>query len=310
MNFINGITFGPFAHKGSFETVEARESLQQMKERTCANFVILVPAGVQKTAHSEEIDYSGQWTLGDQELIEMIWFARSIGLRVAIKPTVNCLDHTWRAFINFFDNEVHCEPKWVNWFHSYTAFQLHFAEIAEKTGCEMFIAGCEMVMAERREGEWRRLIGDIRGIFTGLVSYNTDKYQEGNVSWWDCVDVISSSGYYPITDWDRELDRIEGLVKKYNKPFFFAETGCMSSTGSSKVPNNWNLEGDVNPEEQAQWYQVMFEKTSKRDWVGGYGLWDWAWRSYHVGDACRDRGYNIYGKPAEAVVKEYFSKEG
>ncbi len=34
----------------------------------------------------------------------------------------------------------------------------------------------------------------------------TDKYQENNVTWWDCVDVISSSGYYPIDDWDRQLE--------------------------------------------------------------------------------------------------------
>lgn len=37
------------------------------------------------------------------------------------------------------------------------------------------------------------------------------------------MDVISSSGYYPIHDWENQLDRIERVVKKYQKPFFFAE---------------------------------------------------------------------------------------
>ena len=65
--------------------------------------------------------------------------------------------------------------------------------------------------------------------YHGLVSYNTDKYQEDHVSWWDCVDVISSSGYYPIDQWEQELDRIEkNCLKNYRKPFFFAEAGCMS----------------------------------------------------------------------------------
>ncbi|MHB8128147.1 MAG: glycoside hydrolase family 113 [Mobilitalea sp.] len=307
MEFINGITFGPFALKGSFETVAAKESLLRMKERTAANFVIFAPAAIQETSHSETIDFTGKYTLGDQELTEMIEYAQSIGLRVAIKPTVNCEDRTWRAFINFFDHDVHCEPKWSNWFRSYTAFQIHFAEIAQKTGCEMFIAGCEMVMTQRREVEWRKLIADIKSVFTGLVSYNTDKYQEEHVAWWDCVDVISSSGYYPITDWDSELDRIEVVVKKFNKPFFFAETGCMSATGSSKVPNDWSCAGNVNLEEQAEWYRVMFEKSSKRDWMNGYGLWDWSWHQYHVGDADKNRGYDIFGKPSEVVVKDYFT---
>lgn len=46
-----------------------------------------------------------------------------------------------------------------------------------------------MVMAQRRDAEWRALIGDIKSIYTGPVSYNTYKYQEENVGWWDCVDV-------------------------------------------------------------------------------------------------------------------------
>lgn len=308
MEFIKGITFGSFALKGSFETAAARESLLRMKERTGADFVIFVPAGLQENSHSEHIDFNGEGTLGDMELENMIRYAKSIGLRCAIKPTVNCKDGTWRAFINFFDHEVHCEPKWSNWFCSYTAFQLHFAELAEKTNCEMFIAGCEMVMAQRREQEWRKLISEIKSVYSGPVSYNTDKYQEEHVTWWDCVDIISSSGYYPITDWEKELDRIETVVNKFQKPFFFAETGCMSAVGSSKVPNDWMCTGDVNLEEQEQWYRVMFEATSKRDWVQGYGLWDWALRQYHVEDADKDRGYDIYGKPSETVVKHYFTR--
>ena len=50
-----------------------------------------------------------------------------------------------------------------------------------------------------------------------MIAYNTDKYQEGNVKWWDAVDVISSSGYYLIDDWDRQLDRIEREIKPLEK---------------------------------------------------------------------------------------------
>lgn len=85
-------------------------------------------------------------------------------------------------------------------------------------------------------GEWRQTIAEIRRDFKGLVSYNTDKYQEHNVAWQDCVDVISSSGHYPIDDWERQLDRIEAVVAVFDKPFFFAEAGCMSVKGSKYVP--------------------------------------------------------------------------
>lgn len=305
MNNIKGITFAPFARKGEFLKAETYKSAEAMLERTGANFVILVPFGLQETAQSETISYD--LTVGDDELIQMIEFLHERGIQVAIKPTVNCKNGTWRAHIAFFDIDVVCEPKWSNWFASYSKFQCHYAEIAEKTGCEMFIAGCEMVMSEHREEEWRGVIADIRKCYHGTVSYNTDKYQEDHINWWDAVDIISSSGYYPIDDFERQLDRIQKVVERFDKPFFFAETGCMSVTGSSKVPNDWSVRGDINLSEQADWYEAMTKAVGARDFVEGVALWSWSPRLYSDEQAAEQGGYEIYKKPAEAVVKRFFA---
>lgn len=310
MEYIKGITFAPFARKGTLTKKETRDSLENLIARTGADFIILVPNGLQDNAQSETIDYKSDASMDDEELTDLIGYAHSRGLRVALKPTVNCRSGTWRAHINFFDEDVPCEPKWSNWFASYTDFQLHYAEIAEKCGCEMFIAGCEMVQSERREKEWRKLIADIRTVYGGLVSYNTDKYQEHNVKWWDAVDIISSSGYYPINDWENQLDRIEKVVKKFGKPFFFAECGCMSTHGSNLVPNDWSVRGDVDLQGQADWYRTMFESCRKRDWVNGFAVWDWSGRQYPLSKAETHGGYDIYGKPAERVVKEFYGNIG
>lgn len=306
MDYIKGITFAPFACQGTFEKEKTYQSLTVMKERTRADFIILVPNGLQDTPQSETIDYTGKATIGDEELEKFIAYAKSLGLRVALKPTVNCKNGTWRAHICFFDEDVVCEPKWSNWFAAYTEFQLHYARIAQKCGCEMFIAGCEMVQAEKRETEWRKLIADIRKEYTGLVSYNTDKYQEDRVKWWDCVDVISSSGYYPIDQWEQELDRIEKVVKKFHKPFFFAEAGCMSVAGSNRIPNNWCIKGEADLKGQAEWYQTMFEACSKRDWVGGFCIWDWPAWLYQEENAEKQMDYAVYAKPAENIIKKYY----
>lgn len=306
MDYIKGMTFAPFAGKGTFERAESFRSLDTLKEATGADFIILVPNGLQDTPQSEEIDYTSPATMSDDELIHMIEYIHSLGMRAAIKPTVNCKNGTWRAHINFFDKDVPCEPKWSCWFRSYTEFQLHYAEIAEKTGCEMFIAGCEMVMSERRSEQWRKLIADIKSVYSGPVSYNTDKYQEDNIDWWDCVDVISSSGYYPIDNWEEQLDRIEAVVKKYNKPFFFAEAGCMSAKGSAAVPNDWSIRGEVCLEEQAEWYRTMMSACAKRSWCGGMAFWSWTARLNNAAAYKHDGSYEIYGKPAADAVKEYY----
>lgn len=306
MEYICGMTYAPFARKGSYQEKSAFDSLKKMKENTNSNFVILAPNGLQDTAQSEEICYTSEATVSDDELKGMIDYAKELGMRVALKPTVNCKNGTWRAHVNFFYEDVVCEPKWCNWFESYTEFQLHYARLAKEMGVEMHIAGCEMVMAERREAEWRKLIADIRGEFDGLVSYNTDKYQEHNVKWWDAVDVISSSGYYPLEDWENQLDRIEAVVKKFQKPFFFAEAGCMSIVDYNKVPNDWTVQGEADADGQADWYEAMFQACLKRDWVKGMAFWSWSNHLYTKNAALKKKDYEIYAKPAEKILKKYY----
>lgn len=309
MDFIKGFTFGWLSKKGDFLKEEAKESLRLLKERTNSNYVIFALAAIQDTPFSTFVNYRGDHMVDDDELVEMIQYAKELGMKVILKPTVNCKDGSWRAHINFFDIDVPGEPTWTEWFRSYTDYQLHYARIAEEQKCDMLIVGCEMVQSERVEKGWRKLIEEVRAVYTGLISYNTDKYQEDQITWWDAVDVISSSGYYPIHDWDRQLDRIEKVVEKYQLPFFFAEAGCPSRSGSAMIPNNWHHVGELNVEEQADFYKVMFEKTKQRSWVGGFGLWDWSARLYDESKATQDNGYAVYGKPAERVIYKFYTSK-
>ncbi|WP_390585723.1 glycoside hydrolase family 113 [Paenibacillus illinoisensis] len=308
MEYIKGFTFGWMSGRGEFRKPEAKESLRLMAERTGSSHVIFALAALQDHPQAVEVKYRGEHMVEDDELLDMIRYARTLGLRVILKPTVNCTDGTWRAHINFFDIDVPCEPKWKDWFRSYTAYQKHYAAIAEQEKCEMFIVGCEMVQSERRSAEWREVIAAVREVYSGLVSYNTDKYQEGHVTWWDAVDVISSSGYYPIGDWEAQLDRIEQEIAHYKKPFFFAEAGCPSRSGSAQVPNDWGLEGAVSVEEQERFYEAMFRHASQRDWVRGFGLWDWSANLYQEKNALTDDGYGVYGKPAERVIRRFYER--
>lgn len=307
MEYIKGVTFQPFGRRGTLAGPEARESLRRMRGRTAATHVILAPSGVQQTPQSEEIAFDGPGTFSDEELRSMVEYAQSLGLRVILKPTVNCANGVWRAYIDFFDNEVPCEPKWSRWFASHTRFMRHYAALAQSTGCAMFIAGCEMVMAQRREEEWRALVAKVREAYGGPVSYNTDKYQEDRVAWWDCVDIISSSGYYPLGAWSAQLDRIEAVAKRFGKPFFFAEAGCRSARGAAGVPNDWNLQGAPDADEQARWYAEAFEQAARRPWVRGFGLWDWPARLYSEKSAAHDGSYCFYAKPAEAAVRRFYA---
>ncbi len=309
LDYIKGVTFGYLTPRGKYATEAAKDSLRKMVEETEANTVVLAITAWQKGPHVEEVLYKGKPIPENLEVKEMIHFAKSLGLRVILKPMVNCMDGTWRAHINFFDMDVPCEPKWSNWFRGYTKFILNYAQLAEETQCEMFIIGCELVQSEKRETEWREIIRKVREAYSGLLTYCADKYQEGRVKWWDAVDVISSSAFYPINIWDEQLKRIEQVVKKYEKPFFFAQAGCMSCAGASLIPNDWTLVGELSLEEQAHYYQVMFEKCYDQSWIRGFGLCSWNAELYRKELGKQDTSYDLYGKPAADVVKAFYSRK-
>ena len=301
MQQIHAINFAPFAPRGAFAGPEAAGELCRMQELTGADTVIFCPGAVQADPFVEELDFTGRHTTSDQELLAMTQLAHSRGMRVFWKPTVNCLDGTWRARISFFDHDVPCETKWSGWFAYYQAFQMHFAALAQQAGADLLILGCEMTQAEHRETEWRRLIAAVRSVYGGAVSYNCDKYGEEHVSWWDALDVIASSGYYPIDQIDQNLDRIEPVVKRFQKPFFFAEAGCMQIAGSGSVPNNWALQGPPDQEEQANWYRALLTACQARSWFGGTAFWDWPLPAYAQADR-----YAFTQGPALDVIKSFY----
>ena len=109
----HGVNFAVFPHKGVLGSGEARKSMEEMAHKTHANWVILTPSGMQETPYSEEIRFDGEKSCTDEELCDMIRYAQSLGLKVALKPTVNCDNGVWRARISFFDHDVPCEPKWA-----------------------------------------------------------------------------------------------------------------------------------------------------------------------------------------------------
>lgn len=306
METINGITFGFMSQRGDWQDPMSRESLRMMKEELAASHVILPITVTQAHPQSTKIDWQSDNVLIDAEVKGMIAYAQGIGLKVILKPMVNVADGTWRAHINFFDYDVPCEPTWSQWFDSYREYLNHYAKLAEETGCVMLVIGCELVNSDRREAQWRETISQIRQHYNGLLTYNCDKYQENNLTWWDAVDVISSSGYYPIDKWEQELDRIEQVVNHYQKPFFFCEVGCPSREGSQYLPNDWSFSWEVSMIAQSRWFEKMFTACDKRNWIQGFGIWDWKARLYSREMALKDDDYGVYGKPAAAIIREFY----
>lgn len=309
--FLNGYTFA-FCEKRDFTKGQGwRWSLEEMARTTGCSAVILPVVAWQDHPWSTSVDHESADVLSPEDVSNVCALARDLGLRVILKAMVNCRDGSWRAYIRFFDDPVPTEARWEDWFASWSRHVCLTADMARENRADLFCAGCEMVGTDHREKEWRALIREVRERYTGPITYNCDKYQEDRLTWWDAVDVMSSSGYYPIGDIDKELTRIGQAAQKARRPFMFMECGCPSRAGSEHRPNDWRFGGETDVSAQRMWYQAFTQALLRYPFVRGTGWWDWsATRLYPAAYGPDHNGYCTYGKPANDVLRLFSAAVG
>lgn len=307
MEYLNGYTWGAGERRGFTKKSDAwKHSLDEMILSSGCDTLLLPVMAKQDHTYSTVVEYECDDVMSMEDVETVCAYAREKGLKIIIKAMVNCRDGYWRAYIRFFDNYVPTEPTWAEWFQSYSAFTAALARTAQKVNAELYCIGCETVGTDHRDAEWRALIAEVRKHYTGPITYNCDKFQEEHVKWWDAVDVISSSGYYPIDQLEQHFARIKAVSEAYDRPFMFMECGCPSRDGSQYVPNNWNFGGELSQEAQRLWFDAFCGCMLKNPWVRGNGWWDWsATHLYAPEKAMSNNGYCTYGKPSEKVLQAF-----
>jgi hypothetical protein len=313
-SLIQGISFAAWWH-GLYNTPEAERSLELLA-RTGAEWLALIVTCYQENIHSTEIRcLTDSRTLTDNDLRHVIQVARQLGLKVLLKPHLD-LDNDpahWRGEIAFTK-----EGDWQAWFGSYGRFIRHYAELAQAEGVEMFSVGVELERTTIREAEWREIISQVRELYSGLLVYAANHSgEEFRIKFWDALDYIGVDAYYPLTRerdptveqlevaWKPHLSRLQALSNHWGKPIIFTELGYRSLDGANIVPWDWQAQGPVDLQEQADCYLAFFRTFwDKYDWFRGVFWWVWSTNPDEGGP--KDTGYTPHGKPAEAILREFF----
>jgi len=360
IGFLKGHSWGWTGRRGEYASPAADESMRKLAD-TGADSVCIAFATTMRNAETPKFGWSDDnpRMVSDDEIRRAIQLARDNDLKVILKPVVNCRDGTWRAWIRFFRpvtdeeraagvtgeldpwggeptmraGEVTDREQWERWWECYRGFLLHYARIAQEENVEVFCLGCEMNSTEAYKDRWRQIIAEVRDVYDGLLTYNANHGRERDVSWWDAVDFISVSAYYPVEPPEGETveeatqrtttveeivaqlktvkDELAALSDKCNKPILFIETGVTSVRGCARYP--WAHpdaeDGDpIDQQEQANYYQAMFEVFWDEPWFMGFAWWDWPARLYPKQSAANHRGFCIYGKQAEQVLRDWYAK--
>jgi hypothetical protein len=305
---------------------------------TGANWICICFAAEMEKPNEPQILWadSDPCMVTDDEIRRAISLARQNNLKIILKPMIEIRDGTWRAWIEFKTAEGKDDAQaWDKWWADFEQFLLHYAQIAEQTNCEVFSLGCEMGSTERHEDRWRSLIAKIRKVYRGAITYDINHGEEAKLKWWDAVDIISISGYYPIgtgkipravedpntvppsensvetlkLGWKPIKEKLRRISKRYDRPILFIEIGVCSARNCSSAP--WthpdpNLFYDAD--EQSRYYQATIETFWDEPWFIGFAWWDWPHHLYSPEQAKNNIGFCIYGKPAEQIVRQWYAK--
>lgn len=324
---IKGFTYGWDSHRGMLGTEKSAESIKALAAMG-GNWACLAFAVMQEKFSSSRFGFDYRFTDTDREIETSIRQLKENGLKVCLKPVLNCEDGVWRANITFPEREfpvldAHGRPKgyWNEWFSCYTAFICHYAEIAEYTGCEMFCIGCEMLGTEHKEEFWRELIARVREIYHGPLVYNTNHGKEDNVAWFDALDYIGTSAYYPVAreggataeqmlkSWEYAKKGLKAVSEKFGgKKIIFMEIGCRSARGCAAMPWDFvHTEYPRDEDEQANFYESALRAMWDEPYFEGFFWWDWNTFLTPDDRIKTDTGFGIHGKKAEKILTDWYT---
>ena len=317
--FCKGYTWGFFSKQGEWLTEAAEQSMRRLASNGL-DWICLTVNAWQETFYSTRIFSLYGRTQTDEEVAHAVALAKSLGLKVCLKPMVNCLDRSWRARINFPTEEG--TTYWDDWFASYRNFMNYYAEMAECLGCEMLCTGCEMAGMDRQAEQCRRMGAEVRQRYSGIVMHNINHGDEFENRWLDAVDVIGISGYYPVTDqthrgietmrerWKHVVGCLDACHERFGRPIMFAEIGVRNEEGCTAYP--WDFhdrpEKSIDEQEQADFYTTAMEATWDLPYFAGYFWWDWKAVIPSEEEAKKNRDFTVYGKKAEEVLRSWYRK--
>ncbi|HVR71168.1 MAG TPA: hypothetical protein VMT87_10025 [Vicinamibacteria bacterium] len=280
-------------------------------------WISITPFGFQRDAAARSFRWLAGESRGagetDERLEAVTRQAHALGLKVMLKPHIWLRPPLWPGSI-----EPRSEADWTAWFATYEAFAVHYARLAREAGLDAFCVGNELAKTTAREAEWRRVIAAVRREYAGPLTYGAEAEEVFRVPFWDALDFIGVSAYYPLVAepspgrsalaeaWGPIVARLARLSASQRRKVVFTELGYRSARQGAW--RHWEIE-DTAPVDlwaQAEAYEAFFLAVWPQPWFGGVYWWKWFSHPGHSGPGSND--FELEGKPAELVVRRHYRR--
>ncbi len=217
-------------------------------------------------------------------LDEAVRRMRRAGVRIFWKPHLGYWgSFDWRGSISFVG-----EAAWARFFAGYRDFIVDQARFAEAHGVELFAVGIEYESTMHREADWRRIIREVRAVYSGRLTYAANWDGLEKVRFWDAVDLIGVHAYFPISSeaapsretvvagWIGHLRSLEALAERHGKPILFAEIGYNRAANAASEPwSHGSRDSEENRRLRRMLMEVALETVEPAPHIAGMFWWKW-----------------------------------
>lgn len=331
---IKGMNFGFLSKRGYYEREDVKSQPAIMKEMG-VNLVTLNLNICQDAYCSTKIYLDFEYSVGENELIEMANLLHEQGIMVLFKPCMTCLDGQAMGAVHFPETGLQIEGVRVDyrkkWFESYTSCLVYCAKLAKRMKAEGLMIGAELLGMEGYDDVdeyWFNLIKKVKEIYDGAITYEftCTSRKRYNLNWFSELDFLSYSYYPPACPKEHLKDpennpnftkeqmfdyllsrrqKMQEICQRFdNKPILFTEYGVRSTHGCIQEPYNIIYRTGYDGQEQADFMQASIEVFKAVPYWMGFCWWKWDEtqnRPHYNLDPKGEGGFTIQGKPAEKV---------
>ena len=262
-------------------------------------FAWLADQDVPRLASSSDGGPDGE---SDEAVCEAAARAHALGLRVWLKPHV--WSRGWSGELRF------TRAGWQQVIGDYGELLTHWALLSEREGFDGLFLGHELASSTAADpARWRELIGAVRRIYTGTLSYSANWDEVERVPFWDALDVIGVSFYAPLADHPsgdpavlragaaRALDRLRAVARRFGRPVLLSELGY--ALGADAAVRPWEeIRAQPDPRTQRACYEAALAAIEPCDWLAGAFFWKWG-----SGARAGDDPFDPRGRAAESLVR-------
>jgi len=295
------------------------DAMKPVVEEVNSTWISIIPyafsrSGEPKVYFNTQRQWWGEREEGVRVLIE---YAKALGLKIMLKPHVWVKGEGWAG-----DFDLNDEASWEAWERDYQEYLLFYAEIAAEEKIEILCIGTEFRKAVKKRPEfWKKLIREIREVYSGKLTYAGNWDNVENVSFWKDLDYIGIDAYYPLSDsktptvnelisgWGPHIEKIAALSNRVERRVIFTEYGYRSCDHACS--GHWRIDAEKMPPNmqiQNNAYEALYRAFDGKNWFLGGFLWKWFANHEAVGGENNTR-FTPQNKPAMEVIKLWHTQE-